>query len=82
MHPEPPLIGQAILRKEGRDKLTGRARYVDDLVFPGMLHGATVRSPAPRGRIRAIHFDKNIPWDEFTVVTAKDIPGENCIALK
>jgi len=81
VHPDPSLIGQAIPRKEGREKVTGRARYVDDLVFPGMLHGATVRSPAARGRIRAIHFDKNIPWDEFTIVTAKDIPGENCIAL-
>ncbi len=81
MHLEPPLIGRAVLRKEGRDKVTGRARYVDDLVFPGMLHGATVRSPVARGRIRAIHFDENIPWNEFTIVTAKDIPGENCIAL-
>jgi len=81
VHLEPPLIGRAVLRKEGRDKVTGRARYVDDLVFPGMLHGATVRSPVARGRIRAIHFDENIPWNEFTIVTAKDIPGENCIAL-
>jgi len=81
VHPDPSLIGQAIPRKEGREKVTGRARYVDDLVFPGMLHGVTVRSPAARGRIRAIHFDKNIPWDEFTIVTAKDIPGENCVTL-
>ena len=75
------LIGRAVPRKEGRAKVTGRARYVDDLVFPGMLHGATVRSPAPRGRIRAIHFDPHIPWGEFTIVTAKDIPGENAITL-
>ena len=81
MHSDASLIGQAIPRKEGREKVTGRARYVDDLAFPGMLHGVTVRSPAPRGRIRAIHFDDKIPWKEFTVVTAKDIPGENCIAL-
>ncbi|HEV8384730.1 MAG TPA: xanthine dehydrogenase family protein molybdopterin-binding subunit [Candidatus Acidoferrales bacterium] len=81
MHADSPLIGQPIPRKEGRDKVTGRARYVDDLVFPAMLHGATVRSPAARGRIRAIHFDETIPWNEFTVVTAKEIPGENCIAL-
>ena len=81
MHSDPPLIGRSVPRKEGRDKVTGRARYVDDLVFPGMLHGATVRSSVARGRIRAIHFDNGIPWDEFTIVTAKDIPGENCIAL-
>jgi CO/xanthine dehydrogenase Mo-binding subunit len=75
------LVGQPVPRKEGRDKVTGRARYVDDLTFPGMLYGATVRSPAPRGRISRITFGEGIPWDEFVVVTAKDIPGENCVAL-
>jgi CO/xanthine dehydrogenase Mo-binding subunit len=68
-------------RKEGRSKVTGAARYVDDLTMPGMLYGATVRSPAPRGRIRSITFDEGIPWDEFVIVTAKDIPGDNAVAL-
>jgi CO/xanthine dehydrogenase Mo-binding subunit len=75
------IIGTSVPRKEGREKVTGRARYVDDLVFPGMLFGVTVRSPMPRGQIRKIHFEGNIPWDEFTVVTAKDIPSKNCVAL-
>jgi CO/xanthine dehydrogenase Mo-binding subunit len=78
---ETRVIGKSVPRKEGREKVTGRARYVDDLSLPGMLHGVTVRSPAARGRIRAIHFEGEIPWHEFTVVTAKDIPGKNCIAL-
>ncbi len=78
---ETRVIGKSVPRKEGREKVTGSARYVDDLSFPGMLHGVTVRSPAARGRIRAIHFAESIPWHEFTVVTAKDIPGKNCIAL-
>jgi CO/xanthine dehydrogenase Mo-binding subunit len=75
------VIGKSILRKEGRGKVTGSARYIDDLDFPEMLHGVTVRSPAPRGRIQAIHFGEEIPWNEFTVVTAKDIPGKNYVAL-
>src|SRR5215469_2377779 len=74
-------IGQSVPRKEGRDKVTGRAKYVDDLKFPGMIYGATVRSPVARGRIRHIDFGFGIPWNEFTVVTAKDIPGRNCVAL-
>ncbi|HMV49212.1 MAG TPA: xanthine dehydrogenase family protein molybdopterin-binding subunit, partial [Blastocatellia bacterium] len=76
-----PIVGQPVKRKEGFDKVTGRSRYVDDLSFPGMLYGATVRSPIPRGRIRGIRFGENIPWEEFTIVTAKDIPGANCVAL-
>src|SRR3989441_1457349 len=75
------LIGKSVPRKEGRKKVTGKALYVDDLNFPEMLHGVTVRSSIPRGRIKNISFEGNIPWDEFTVVTEKDIPGENYVAL-
>ncbi len=74
-------IGRPVPRKEGRAKVTGAARYVDDLRLPGMLHGATVRSPAPRGRITGVRFGEGIPWDEFTVVTARDVPGANYVAL-
>jgi len=74
-------IGKSFPRKEGRKKVTGQAVYVDDLSFPGMLHGATVRSPSARGRITKISFEGDIPWDEFTVVTAKDVPGANYVAL-
>jgi CO/xanthine dehydrogenase Mo-binding subunit len=74
-------IGKSAPRKEGRKKVTGQALYVDDISFPEMIHGATVRSASPRGRIKSISFEGDIPWDEFTVVTAKDIPGENYVAL-
>ena len=67
------FIGKSAPRKEGRKKVTGQALYVDDLTFPGMLHGATVRSPVARGRIKGISFEGDIPWEEFTIVTAKDI---------
>ena len=67
--------------QEGRDKVTGRATYVDDVTFPGLLHGVTVRSAAARGRIRAIRFADGFPWDQITVVSAQDIPGENVVTL-
>ena len=76
-----PVIGTSVPRKEGRDKVLGRAKYVDDLRFPAMIYGVTVRSNIPRGRISGIHFGDGIPWEEFTIVTAKDILGKNCIAL-
>jgi CO/xanthine dehydrogenase Mo-binding subunit len=75
------IVGRSVPRLEGREKVTGQARYVDDMVLPGMLHGATVRSRIPRGRIRKITFGPEIDWSEFVIVTAKDIPGKNCIAL-
>src|SRR2546429_7385495 len=75
------VVGTPVPRKEGRDKVTGKAIYVDDRVLSGMLHGATVRTPCARGRIRNISFAPEIPWDEFAIVTAKDIPGQNAVAL-
>ena len=75
------IVGASVSRKEGADKLLGRARYVDDIVREGMLYGATVRSTIPRGLIRSIEFDRRIDWSEFTVVTAADIPGDNHIQL-
>jgi len=75
------IIGLSAPRKEGRDKVTGRARYIDDISLPDMLYGATVRSRIPRGRIEKITFGPGIQWNEFVIVSAKDIPGKNYIAL-
>jgi CO/xanthine dehydrogenase Mo-binding subunit len=75
------VVGKSAPRKEGRRKVTGAALYIDDLTFPEMLHGVTVRSSIPRGHIKNIAFEGDIPWDQIAVVTPKDIPGENHVAL-
>jgi CO/xanthine dehydrogenase Mo-binding subunit len=75
------IVGTPVPRKEGADKLLGRARYVDDIECEDVWHGATVRSTIPRGLIRSIEFDRRIDWTEFAVVTAADIPGHNYVRL-
>jgi CO/xanthine dehydrogenase Mo-binding subunit len=75
----PQIVGQSPPRKEGTAKVLGRALYVDDITLPDMWFGATVRSTIPRGRITSINFDPSVPWQEFTIVSAADIPGENTI---
>ena len=75
------IVGVSVPRKEGASKVTGKARYVDDLSLPEMLYGATVRSSIARGRIAEIRFGDGIPWQEFTIVTARDIPGRNVVSL-
>ena len=77
----PAVVGTAVPRKEGRAKVTGQSRYIDDLKFTGMIYGATVRSAGPRGRIANIRFAPHIPWDQFTIVTASEIPGKNYVSL-
>ena len=75
------IVGVGVPRKEGWDKVTGRVEYIDDMSLPNMLWGATVRSSIARGKVTRITFGTGIPWDEFVIVSAKDIPGKNCVAL-
>jgi len=74
------LIGTAIARPDAVDKVRGEARFVDDLAFPGMLHGAVVRSPHPHARILGIHAEeaRALPG-VVAVLTAADVPGENIV---
>jgi CO/xanthine dehydrogenase Mo-binding subunit len=68
-------------RREGRDKVTGRARYTADLAFPGAWHGKTIRSTIPKGELESLTFDRAFDWSRVVVVTPKDIPGENVVQL-
>jgi len=45
------VVGQRLTRVDGEEKVTGQAEYVADLVLPGMLWGAILRSPYPHARI-------------------------------
>ena len=63
-------IGRSVPRREGAAKVTGAARYTDDLVVPGAWYGKTIRSTVPRGRIRSITLDPTFDWSRVVVVTA------------
>ncbi|KTQ98588.1 MULTISPECIES: xanthine dehydrogenase family protein molybdopterin-binding subunit [Aureimonas] len=47
-------FGARVLRKEDRRFITGRGRYTDDMVVPGMKFAAFVRSPHAHARIKGI----------------------------
>jgi len=72
-------VGHNVLRKEGFEKVTGAARYLDDLRFPNLLHARTIRSTIPAGEITGIRF--NFERSGFTIVDHRDIPGRNVVAL-
>jgi CO/xanthine dehydrogenase Mo-binding subunit len=71
------VVGRSVPRREGVEKVTGAARYIDDLSFPGMLHGMTVRSTIPAGEISSVRFD--FDTSGFTIVDYRDIPGTNVV---
>jgi CO/xanthine dehydrogenase Mo-binding subunit len=72
-------VGTSVSRKDGIGKATGRTRYADDIVLPGMLYGRTVRSTIAAGTVRGIHLGFDPAG--FTVVDHRDIPGRNVVAL-
>jgi CO/xanthine dehydrogenase Mo-binding subunit len=49
--------------------------FLEDIYPPGLLYAVTIRSPVAKGKLRSI----NVPElpDNYTLITAKNIPGEN-----
>ena len=48
------LIGEPVERREDARLLTGRARFIDDIHLPEMLHAAVLRSPHAKARFTRI----------------------------
>src|SRR5436190_14537653 len=70
------FIGASVKRREDPRLLTGHGTYVDDIVLPGMLHAAFVRSPVARARVVSIDTAaaKALPGVR-AVLTAADLNG-------
>ena len=75
------LLGRSVPRREGIEKLTGRAVYVDDRPAAGVWFGGTIRSTEPRARLRRLVQDPRFPWSRVVLVLPDDIPGENVVPL-
>jgi len=71
-------IGQPVRRVEDQRFLTGRARYVDDIQLPHMLHGAVVMSPHAHARIKSIDAKEALAMPGVhLVLTGEDAKKEN-----
>jgi len=51
---KPRYVGQNMKRKETYEVLVGKARYLSDIMLPGMLFAAIHRSPYAHARIRSV----------------------------
>src|SRR6266705_42977 len=69
------MIGTAAKRVDTPEKATGRARFISDVIVPGMVHAKLWRSPVPHARIIAIDTSRarKAPC-VIAVLTAKDLP--------
>ncbi|MFN8660276.1 MAG: xanthine dehydrogenase family protein molybdopterin-binding subunit [Thermomicrobiales bacterium] len=52
------VVGKHHPRLEGREKVSGRARYASDVRLPGQLYARVLRSPFPHARIASIDTSK------------------------
>ncbi len=73
---QPWLLGRPEPRVDGLGKVTGEARFADDLDEVGQLWGVVLRAPHPHARILAIHTEDACKAPGVVaVLTARDIPG-------
>jgi len=70
------VIGQAIGRYDGPDKVTGKGHYTADFQLPGTLWGKCLRSPFSHARIKGIDITKAkaVPG-VYAVITGQDTKG-------
>lgn len=76
------VVGQVVPRPDAADKVRGSAVFADDVVFPGMLHGAVLRAGVPHAILRQLDVEaaRGAPGVR-AVLTAGDVPGEPCHGL-
>ncbi|AWK49916.1 aldehyde oxidase [Clostridium beijerinckii] len=72
-------IGDSVLKRDHREKMSGDAKYVADLSTDEILHGKFLRSTVAHAKIKNI----NIPSlpDGYMIVDKDDVPGENIVGI-
>jgi len=77
MEPSAKYVGRKVPSKEAPRHLTGRGRFTDDFLLPGMLHAVILRSPLAHARIRATdaRAARDLPG-VVTVLTTDDVKRE------
>jgi selenium-dependent xanthine dehydrogenase len=70
-------IGRLVVRSDSIEKVTGAAKYTDDYVFPGMLHGRALRAAHPHAVLKKVDVSaaQRLAGVQ-AVLTADDIPGK------
>lgn len=67
-------MGKSVPRVDAFDKVTGRAKYADDLSLPNMLHAVCVHSKVPRANVK-VDAEKALQMPGVALIlTEKDFP--------
>ncbi|MGI4833580.1 MAG: xanthine dehydrogenase family protein molybdopterin-binding subunit [Janthinobacterium lividum] len=69
-------VGQPLIRVDGRDKVTGKAKYSAEYPLPGLTYGVLATSPIAKGKIMSI--DTTAATREpgvLTILTHQNLPA-------
>ncbi len=71
----PFVVGKSITRLDALDKVTGKAKYCEDLKMPGMLYGKVLRSLHAHAKIISIDASRAENMSGVrAVITGRDVP--------
>ena len=69
-------VGKPVIRQDGLEKVTGQARFADDINYPNQLYGVMVRVPVAHALIKSIDYSEIKHHPAITIIVdARDIPG-------
>ncbi|MGH7568764.1 MAG: xanthine dehydrogenase family protein molybdopterin-binding subunit [Gemmatimonadales bacterium] len=69
-------VGSRVTRLDAVEKVTGRARYTQDVQLPGMVHARVVRAAIPAGRVVRLDLSRVRRLSSVrAVLTGEDVPG-------
>ena len=75
-------IGQSLVKHEAYETAIGRRKFVNDLSFPGMLHGALRFSDHPRAKVLSVNISEALKIEGvIRIFTAADVPGDRYTGL-
>ena len=72
-------IGKPIKRVDAAEKIGGKAKYLADIEFEGMLYARTLRSTRARAKIISIDIPQ-LP-EGYYIVDKSDVPGRNRVKI-
>ncbi len=78
------LLGRRVVKPDATGKATGRTRYINDMVLPGMLHARILRTDRPHARIVRLDVERAraLPGVHAVIVAADAPPNARIGVLK
>ncbi len=76
------VVGKSVIREDGFDKVTGRAKFTDDYKIDGMLHSVMLRINASHAKINSIDFSEIENDSAVTaIITSDSIAGAKKVGM-